>query len=393
MIRSPPHLACAPANPFTERMPNDPRPAPPKHRDWAPRVWEGSDFFAWLRLLGRNRFRVEPPYWYIAAIVSCVSFGQTLLRWSQGSLHGDRIARTPIAQPPIFVLGHWRTGTTLLHELLILDERHTSPTTLQCFEPCNFLLTEGLFKKYGGILLPDKRPMDNMAAGWDRPQEDEFALALLGLPSTYTDFAFPNNAPLHPGSLDLSGLSERELATWKRTFFRFIQSVAYKDPRRLVLKSPPHTARLPALLELFPDAKFVHIVRDPHVLFASTVNLWMSMAKRHGFQTPKRTAALEAKVYREFRIVHERYEATKGLIPAGNLVEVRYEEIVKDLVGGMEGIYAGLGLDGFDGARPKLDEYAKRSSNYETNKYELTAEQKARIAGEWGDIIAALGYG
>ena len=364
----------------------------PTHRTWAPRVWEGCDFFAWLKLLSKNRFRVEPPYWYIAAIVSGVSFGQTLLRWSQTSLHGDRIARTRIDQPPLFVLGHWRTGTTLLHELLILDDRHTSPTTLQCFEPCNFLLTEGLFKKYGSILLPDKRPMDNMAAGWDRPQEDEFALALLGMPSTYTDFAFPKNATIHPGALDLSGLTQREYALWKRTFYRFVQAVAYKDPRRLVLKSPPHTARVPALLELFPDAKFVHIVRDPRVLFSSTVNLWMSMAKRHGFQTPTQSPELEAKVFREFRTIHERYEATKGTIPKGNLVEVRYEELVKDLVAGTERIYAGLNLDGFDMARPKLEAYARRSSSYETNKYEQTPELKARIAGEWGDIIAEQGY-
>ena len=368
-------------------------PKTPAHRDWAPRVWEGCDFFAWLKLLSKNRVRVEPPYWYIAAIVSGVSFGQTLLRWSQTSLHGDRIARTRIDQPPIFVLGHWRTGTTLLHELLILDVRHTSPTTLQCFEPCNFLLTEALFKKYGSILLPDKRPMDNMAAGWDRPQEDEFALALLGAPSTYTDFAFPKNASIHPGALDLSGLTPREYAAWKRTFYKFVQTVAYKDSRRLVLKSPPHTARIPALLELFPDAKFVHIVRDPRVLFSSTVNLWMSMAKRHGFQTPTQSPELEAKVFREFRTIHTRYEATKALIPAGNLIEVRYEDFVKDLVAGTERIYSGLNLGGFDEARPKLEAYARRSSSYETNKYEQSPELKARIAEEWGDIIAAQGYG
>ena len=216
-------------------MSHEPRSKPPQHQTWAPRVWEGCDFFAWLRLLSKNRFRVEPPYWYIAGIVSGVSFGQTLMRWFQNGLHGDRIARTAITQPPIFVLGHWRTGTTLLHELLILDDRHTSPTTLQCFEPCNFLLTDQLFKKYGTILLPDKRPMDNMAAGWDRPQEDEFALALLGMPSTYTDFAFPNNASLHHGSLDQSGLTPRQYETWKRTLYRFLQSVANRDPRRLVL--------------------------------------------------------------------------------------------------------------------------------------------------------------
>lgn len=361
-------------------------------KQWAPRVWEGCDFFAWLRLLARNRFRVEPPYWYIAAIVSGVSFGQTILRWSQTSFHGDAIRRTQFKQPPIFVLGHWRTGTTLLHELLILDPRHTSPTTLQCFEPCGWLLVEQLFKKYGTILLPDKRPMDNMAAGWDRPQEDEFALALLGMPSTYTDFAFPQNAPLDPGALDFSGLTHRQIETWKRTFYCFAQGVVYRDPRRLVLKSPPHTARIPALLELFPNAKFVHLKRDPRVLFSSTVNLWMSMGKRHGFQTPVQSTELEAKVFREFRVIHECYEATKGLIPPGNLWEVRYEEFVKDLVGETEAVYGRLNLGGFAEAKPRLEEYARGQSNYETNKYQLTPELKARIETEWGDILAAQGY-
>ena len=77
----------------------------------------------------------------------------------------------------------------------------------------------------------------------------------------------------------------------------------------------------------------------------------------------------------------------------GNLVEVRYEELVKDLVGGTERIYAGLNLDGFAVAKPKLEAYARRSSGYETNKYESTPELKARIAAEWGDILAEQGYG
>jgi len=364
----------------------------PGGRTWAPRVWEGCDFFTWLRLLARNRFAVQPKYLYIAAIVTAVSFTQTLLRWLQLGLHGERIRRTRLKEPPIFVLGHWRTGTTLLHELLILDDRHASPTTLQCFEPCHFLLSEGFLTKYANFLLPDKRPMDNMAAGWARPQEDEFALALLGAPSTYTDFAFPNNPPIDPGSLDLKGLTSRERSAWKRTFYRFVQAIQYADPRRLVLKSPPHTARVPVLLELFPDAKFVHLVRDPITLFSSTVNLWMSMAKRHGFQTPQHDEALEEKVFREFRTIHESYEAAKAAIPPGNLIEVRYEEFVTDLVGNTRKVYEALGLGGWEQVLPKLEAYAARNKSYETNKYQLTDEQRTKIASRWGDIIAAQGY-
>ena len=102
------------------------------------------------------------------------------------------------------------------------------------------------FKRYGAWLLPDKRPMDNMPFAWERPQEDEFALALLGLPSTYTDLAFPNRVQ-KPGALDLSSLSPAELAKWKRVFMRFLKEVTVRTGKRLVLKSPPHTARVPVL--------------------------------------------------------------------------------------------------------------------------------------------------
>lgn len=374
-------------------MDSEPLARPAKPREWAPRVWEGADYFAWLRLFLRNRAAVGPKYAYIAAIVSCSTFANTVLRWLQEGLYGERIDAVRFRDPPIFVVGHWRAGTTLLHELLALDDRFTSPTTLQCFAPCHFLLSDDFFRRFLWFLTPDKRPMDNMAAGWDRPQEDEFALALLGLPSTYTDVAFPNRPPMDPGSLDLSGLTPRERAKWERTFVRFLKAVALRDPRRLVLKSPPHTARIPTLRKLFPGAKFVHIKRNPYTLFASTVNLWLSLARKHGFQTPRGGPDVEEKVFREFRTIFERLEEAKPQIPAGDFAEIRYEDLTADLVAGVGRVYADLGLGGFDAVRPKLAEYAARNRGYEPNKWALGDDARAKIRGRWGDIIDRLGYG
>src|SRR6516165_6010551 len=96
-------------------------------REWAPRIWEGFDFFAWLRLLARNRFAIHPAYWYIAVIVTFVSACHSAVRFLQVALYGNRVARTPIRHAPLFIIGHWRTGTTLLHEFLIRDLRHNYP--------------------------------------------------------------------------------------------------------------------------------------------------------------------------------------------------------------------------------------------------------------------------
>lgn len=366
------------------------RPDTTKSREWVPRMWEGSDFFSWLRLLTRSRFAVEPANWYIAGIVTAKSLLNTGLGWLQHARYAARVAATRIPHDPLFVLGHWRTGTTLLHELLILDDRHTYPTTHDCIEPCHHLLSADVYHKYLGFLLPDRRPMDNVAFGWAAPQEDEMALALLGLPSTYTDMAFSNRPQLHPGALDLSGLTPLELRAWKRGLVGFVRRLAYRDPRRLVLKSPPHTARLPVLLELFPSAKFVHVRRDPYTLFASTVHMWMKMGLKHGFQTPRGGPELEEKVFRQFLLVHERYEAGKKLIPAGHLVEVRYEDLVADFAGVMKRVYDGLGLGGYEAVRPRVELFAAK--RYERNRYAIDDQLRAKIKARWGEVIREQGY-
>lgn len=366
--------------------------SPPKDQ-WQPRLWEGGDFVGWLRLLARNRLAVGFPYWYIAGIVSGMSLTNTALRWVQHGLYGGRVSRTPVPLHPVFVIGHWRTGTTLLHELLILDKQFGYPDTFACFEPNHPLLSEGFFKSYGRWLMPERRPMDNMPAGWDRPQEDEFALCLLGQPSPYADIAFPNRPAVYPGSLDLSGLTPNQLRDWKRAFRRFVQLRTFRDPRRLVLKSPPHTARIPHLLDVFPDARFVHVVRDPYTVFPSTVNLWKSLGKKHGLQTPRDEGLIREKVFREFRVIYDRLEEAKPLIPAGRFHELRYEELVKDPAGEVAKVYAGVGLDGFEAARPALEEYVRRTTGYETNKYELPDADREEVTRRWGDIIRRYGYG
>src|SRR5437870_9111498 len=112
---------------------------PTRKPEWAPRIWEGCDFFAWMRLLARNRFAVHWSCWYIALIVTLVSFCHTLGKLVQEAIFGRRIRKTVIRDQPIFILGHWRTGTTLLHEFLILDPRHGYPTTYECLDPNHFL--------------------------------------------------------------------------------------------------------------------------------------------------------------------------------------------------------------------------------------------------------------
>ena len=362
-----------------------------KKPDWAPRLWEGCDFFTWLGLLARHRFAVHPRYWYIAIIVTFVSLTHTLLRIVQDAIFGRAIRNTALKGPPIFILGHWRTGTTLLHELMICDPRFGYPTTYECMDPNHFLLTEGLFTRWLSFLMPSSRPMDNMKAGFDRPQEDEFALCMMGAGSPYSMLAFPNDPPEGQEYLDLESLSPRKLRRWKRGLKRFLRCVTYKSGKRLVLKSPPHTARVKTLKQMFPDAIFIHIVRDPYVVYPSTVNLWKTLQLTHCMQTPTH-AGVEEYVLQTYTHMFEKLEQARSVLAPGQLYELRYEDLIKDPVGEMKKIYDHFQLGEFDAYLPHLQSYLATIKGYETNKYQLSDAQKEAIAVRWKNVMERYGY-
>ena len=125
----------------------------------------------WWRLASRHHFDVHPTRWpMFCAVTSCALINSTLARL-QHLFYSQKIAQTPIRPSPLFIIGHWRSGTTYLHELLSLDERYASPSTYQCFVPHHFLLSQWWLSRL--IWLPSRRPMDNVKLGWKQPQEDE----------------------------------------------------------------------------------------------------------------------------------------------------------------------------------------------------------------------------
>src|SRR5262245_25743508 len=105
-----------------------------------PPLWAGCDLFAWGRLLARNGFNVRRSRWHLAAATTAASVLNSALRVIQYAVHGRDPGRL-VCDGPVFVLGHWRSGTTLLHELLARDPRHAAPTTFDCLSPHHFLVT------------------------------------------------------------------------------------------------------------------------------------------------------------------------------------------------------------------------------------------------------------
>ncbi|MBX7165555.1 MAG: sulfotransferase [Pirellulales bacterium] len=369
-------------------------PTAPKQIPWYEgRLWGGCNLGGWLRMLAHNRFRVDWRHWSMAASITTFSACNSLLGGVQRLAVGRRPDRLELEEPPLFVIGHWRSGTTLMHELLALDPRHIYPTTYECFAPNHFLISE----PYAGwikFLLPRERPMDSMKMSWDRPQEDESGLCNLGLPSPFWTVAFPNEPPQFPEYVTLDELAAEDRRAWQQALLGLLKRISYKHGGhgRLVLKSPQHTFRLRVLKELFPEARFVHLCRDPYVLFPSTVHFWKSMYLAHGLQTPT-FAGLDELVLSTLEQMHAQLEATRELIEPRRFCEVRYEHLVADPVGELRRVYDHLQLGSFEHLEPHLDRYRRDTATYQTNTYaQLDPAIRATIARRWRPYFDRYGY-
>ncbi|MHB8901252.1 MAG: sulfotransferase family protein, partial [Thermoguttaceae bacterium] len=205
-------------------------------------------------------------------------------------------------------------------------------------------------------------------------------------------FAFPNVPGIDEEYVDLRRVPAADLDRWKKAFVEFLKCVTVAGHgRQIVLKTPLHTARIDVLRELFPRAKFVHIVRDPYVIFPSTVRTWMRMSEDEGLQRPK-NEGLEQAVLDRFARIYEVFEDSKKRIDPDHFCEVRYENLIDDPVGQVRSIYEQLGLEGFDKVLPALEERAVGMRGYKVNRHKLSDEMRDRVTERWGDFIGRYRY-
>ncbi|MFM7976054.1 MAG: sulfotransferase family protein [Pirellula sp.] len=365
---------------------------PLKYSILMPRIWHGMPAKVWFSNLARNRFAVSWSRLHYALGVSGFCPVSSMLAMVQKLGWSRAIARTEIQRPPVFILGHWRSGTTLLHEYLGLDPRFASPTTYQCFAPWHFLLTEGIVSRYGNWLLPDRRPMDNMKAGWALPQEDEFALMNLGAPSPYLHLMFPNHPVPYTETLDSARFRPADLQAWRRQFEWFVKALTYKTHKQLLLKSPPHTGRIGILSQMYPDSKFIHIVRDPRKLYPSTMKLWNSLDENQALQSPTDQSMLQSFVLESLVSMYRAFDRDRASIPDSQIIDVRYEEFIAKPVQTLEKIYKYLDLGPYDSIRSNWENKIEQERGYQTNKLQIDPEQEAMILDRWSDYARKYGY-
>ena len=347
----------------------------------------------WFRLLRENHFVVSPAYWHRAAFITLASLVNSVYRRREERLFNSRIEQTRLEKAPLFILGHWRSGTTLLHDLLAQDtQQFAFSNTYQVVNPHTFLTTEDTNTRRFARFVPATRPMDNMRISFGTPQEDEFAPLLMTLRSAYLGISFPRHEAKYARYMTFAGVPQAEIDEWKAALLWFCRKLTLKYGRRLVLKSPPHTARIRLLLELFPEAKFVHIHRDPYRVFQSQRHYFDTAIWYTYLQRPDRSL-VDAGILQRYTTMYDAFFSHRCLIPNSRFHEVRFDDLERDPVGEMQRIYKQLELQGFQEFQPKLQAYADSQVHYQKNEFSpLCESDRKRVTGAWARSFEAWNY-
>jgi hypothetical protein len=303
-----------------------------------------------------------------------------------------RLARKRLAavrlSAPVFIVGHWRSGTTLLHELLCVDPAFAYPTTHACMNPQHFLWSSA--GAIGGSSAAMRRPMDGMSITAGSPQEDEFALLCLGCPSPYDAVLYPNALS---DILARARLDAPEQADWERCFLEFLNGVSLLGGgRRLVLKSPTHSLRIKAIARLLPDARFIHIIRDPAAVYPSTVRLWREMMASYAVGAPLAEAELRRSVRHIMVGLDDAVAEAAAGLPKERYQRIRYETLVADPLSTLADIYRGLDLGDFSQIADRVAASVAQRGDHRVAAANLDAEECQALIRDCGVLFDRHGY-
>lgn len=287
----------------------------------------------------------------------------------------------------IVVLGYWRSGTTLLHELLCLDTRYTYPTTHACMNPHHFMLTEAAALARGGASM--HRPMDEMEVRSSSPQEDEFAFLSLGARSPYEALLMPSILPEALKLTDPRDLSPEDEKRWREIFVSFLGGVSARGMGKpMILKSPTHGVRVSTLRELLPDARYILIARDPMTNFESVVRMWKKMFESYAIGPLISDDEIREAVLADRPRFEEKLAASTANLPPNRFAGVAYESLIANPVEVIEQLYQQLELGNFDPIRELLIAEMKRRSGYKAKGSVPSAAWQERINHEWATLLS-----
>ncbi len=300
--------------------------------------------------------------------------------------HPEILAR-PIRNP-VVIVGPMRSGTTRLHRLLSSDRRFAHLRSFETISP---------------VPRPD---FEEVMVG----EKEDFRPVLASRIMKVARLANPRTLSIHPtgpyepeeelGLIAASFYGMKFDAQWRvPTYTRWCEEEsavpAYRHMANLmrligwsqqesslrpwILKTPQHMLDLPALLEVFPDARLIFTHRDPKSVVGSTASLAWNQTIIYADDIE--VAPHGREWLRKTELMIERMRAARDNIPRERMIDVQYDAMDRDWRGTMERIYAFLGLD-MEPAVEGMEDFLARSAAMKRRPHSYSLEEFGLSTGE-----------
>ena len=350
----------------------------------------GSTLLNYLKILRKGKISVR-FYWKLFLTTLIILISTPFQAWEHLYFQ-KRMNGLKFKKAPLFILGHWRSGTTLIHNLMAQDPSAGFISTYQSLFPNN-LASKWIFKTFMRINMPKKRPTDNVKLNVNFPQEDEFAFSNCQPNAYYNFFYFPENyRTFFEKSILHKNLTQKEVKTWYKEYDRLIKKALINTGgERVIIKNPVNTGRIDKIVKLYPDAKFLYIYRNPYTVFFSTQKFFYQLFPTLWLHKTT-NEFIDKMIFEVYVDLMELYEKQKSLIPPENIMEIRFEDLEMNPLRMTEKIYNQLLKEDFRQIESCFSNYIQTQKSYRKNRYTVTAGMVETIEQNWGKYIAKYGY-
>lgn len=294
---------------------------------------------------------------------------------------------------PVFIVGHWRSGTTLVQYLMAQDRQFGNFDPVLNFAFNFYHVLGWLFRPLIKGSLSEHRPQDNMRLSLDLPLEEYMAFAKIEADSLYPVNYFPASFQRYMNNSYWQDLPPKKAKKLEKKYDLMLRKGSVcNGHRRLLLKSPDNTGRIKVLYEMYPDAKFINIYRNPYTVIRSTLHLYESTFDLWSLQDIPGREKLEDMVLDNFVRMYREYFDAADAMPEGTVYEIRFEDFEKDPLPYLKEAYEVLGLDGYEEAVPGFRAYLDAEAGYKKNSFDYPAALMEKIDERLGFYFDRYGY-
>jgi hypothetical protein len=328
-------------------------------------------------LAGLKHGAVSPSRFPVALLLTASGLMVEPFAWLQTLWFQRRIQACACPDNPVVVIGHWRSGTTFLHQLLAADPAAATARNHFTIAPQAALVLKPLLKPLLKWVMTKHRPIDAVPWGAEDPQEDEVGLARLTMDTHMAGIAFPLNYQRHFRRAVLNSTPEFEQTLLQFTSLTWLDDGGGKT--HLVIKNSAHTARIALMLRLFPRARFVYLHRRPIDSIRSLAQVKQRLAQLVGLQEPPSSLRQVKETAAAHDQLQEAYARSRHLIPKGQLVEIAYDDLVQSPLNTLQRIYSALEISGWDSACEAIAARIAKGTAYQAEPVVLDPDAEQRL--------------